>query len=353
MSASGLTRLIDRLERDGLVQRSACPTDRRGAFAVLTDDGLAVITNSLDVHLAAITASFTGLLSPDELEDLLRSLRIVRDVVRPGAAAGTVAGGSCEDEPRDSRACAPCCPTPRPTSTPRPGCWASGARAPRVVPGCCSTWSRRSTGPRPRRGRSGGLGSPADRQVFHALRAHRRRLAGRRPGTVRAEHYGPPRVTPELQQWRRSAGRPHSPGWPWCRAASARPGRSLLHRGRGAPLGHHRRGRADRAPRRHPRGGRGGHRGRGPRRPRQRGRPAPRPRGVHRAGRGRSHAQRPAHRRRSLDEVCLTLSPALVGGASNRVRGRRGGGGFTPLRLDRVLADGDHLFLRYVRAGAA
>ncbi len=101
MSASGLTRLIDRLERDGLVQRSACPTDRRGAFAVLTDDGLAVITNSLDVHLAAITASFTGLLSPDELEDLLGSLRTVRDVVRPGAAAGTVGDGSCEGEPRD------------------------------------------------------------------------------------------------------------------------------------------------------------------------------------------------------------------------------------------------------------
>jgi len=101
MSASGLTRLIDRLERDGLVQRSACPTDRRGAFAVLTDEGLAVITDSLDVHLAAITASFTGVLPPDELEELLRSLRTVRDVVRPGASAGTADGRSCEGEPRD------------------------------------------------------------------------------------------------------------------------------------------------------------------------------------------------------------------------------------------------------------
>ena len=101
MSASGLTRVVDRLERDGLVQRSACPTDRRGAFAVLTDDGLAVVTDSLDDHLAAITRSFTGLLSPDQLDELLRSLRTVRDVVRPGAAAGTVEGRSCEDEPRD------------------------------------------------------------------------------------------------------------------------------------------------------------------------------------------------------------------------------------------------------------
>ena len=52
-----------------------------------------------------------------------------------------------------------------------------------------------------------------------------------------------------------------------------------------------------------------------------------------------------------VDEVCLTLSPTLVGGGSLRLAVGEGPGGFTPLRLDRVLADGDHLFLRYVRAG--
>ena len=67
---------------------------------MLTDEGLAAITDSLDAHLDAITASFTGLLPPDELEGLLASLRTVRDVVRPGAAAGTD-GRCCEGQPRD------------------------------------------------------------------------------------------------------------------------------------------------------------------------------------------------------------------------------------------------------------
>nr|BFE83406.1 hypothetical protein GCM10020093_060070 [Planobispora longispora] len=39
LSRSGLTRLIDRLQRDGLVEREACASDARGLFAVLTDAG--------------------------------------------------------------------------------------------------------------------------------------------------------------------------------------------------------------------------------------------------------------------------------------------------------------------------
>ena len=39
LSRSGLTRLIDRLQREGLVTREACPDDARGLFAVLTDAG--------------------------------------------------------------------------------------------------------------------------------------------------------------------------------------------------------------------------------------------------------------------------------------------------------------------------
>lgn len=41
LSRSGLTRLIDRLQRDGLVEREACTSDARGLFAVLTDAGAA------------------------------------------------------------------------------------------------------------------------------------------------------------------------------------------------------------------------------------------------------------------------------------------------------------------------
>jgi len=39
MTKSGVSRLIDRMEAAGLVARTGCPSDRRGAFAVITDLG--------------------------------------------------------------------------------------------------------------------------------------------------------------------------------------------------------------------------------------------------------------------------------------------------------------------------
>jgi riboflavin biosynthesis pyrimidine reductase len=49
-----------------------------------------------------------------------------------------------------------------------------------------------------------------------------------------------------------------------------------------------------------------------------------------------------------LDELCLTLSPWLVGGSSNRVGGGAGPAHVASLRLAHLGIDGDHLFLRYV-----
>src|SRR3712207_5980163 len=43
LSRSGLPRLVDRLEGAGLIRREACPSDRRGAFAVLTPEGEATL----------------------------------------------------------------------------------------------------------------------------------------------------------------------------------------------------------------------------------------------------------------------------------------------------------------------
>ncbi|TML38127.1 MAG: MarR family transcriptional regulator [Actinobacteria bacterium] len=41
LTPSGITRLVDRLEGEGLVSRESCPTDRRGSFVVLTEAGRA------------------------------------------------------------------------------------------------------------------------------------------------------------------------------------------------------------------------------------------------------------------------------------------------------------------------
>src|ERR671917_1519650 len=44
LSRSGMTRLVDRLERDGLLVRDTCDSDGRGCFAVLTDRGEEILT---------------------------------------------------------------------------------------------------------------------------------------------------------------------------------------------------------------------------------------------------------------------------------------------------------------------
>jgi MarR family transcriptional regulator, 2-MHQ and catechol-resistance regulon repressor len=89
LTPSGLTRAVDRLGEAGLVERAACPSDRRGAFAALTDAGLARITAAVGPHLRHVEEHLTGLLSADEQRDLARLLRKVRDHVNPEAAVVT------------------------------------------------------------------------------------------------------------------------------------------------------------------------------------------------------------------------------------------------------------------------
>jgi DNA-binding MarR family transcriptional regulator len=67
LSRSGLTRLIDRLQRDGLVAREACPSDARGLFAVLTDAGAARLAEATPTYLRGIRKEFLDLLGPEEI----------------------------------------------------------------------------------------------------------------------------------------------------------------------------------------------------------------------------------------------------------------------------------------------
>lgn len=96
LSTSGVTRVVDRLEREGLVERVACPSDRRASYATLTDAGSERLEEVIPQHLKDIETWFTGLLEPDRLEAFLDTLRIIRDVVRPCATAGAVKPGTVE-----------------------------------------------------------------------------------------------------------------------------------------------------------------------------------------------------------------------------------------------------------------
>jgi len=87
MSTSGLTRLVDRIEASGHVRREACPEDRRGLHAVLTDEGRAVLAEAAPCHLAELDRAMGQAFDPDELAELTALLRRLRDHVRAAAEA--------------------------------------------------------------------------------------------------------------------------------------------------------------------------------------------------------------------------------------------------------------------------
>jgi DNA-binding MarR family transcriptional regulator len=70
LSRSGLTRLVDRLERDGLLERKTCESDARGAFAVLTPRGRDKLTAARHTHLEGVRRHFLEHLSDSELDAL-------------------------------------------------------------------------------------------------------------------------------------------------------------------------------------------------------------------------------------------------------------------------------------------
>lgn len=95
LSTSGITRVVDRLERAGLTERKSCDTDRRGTWAQLTDAGMERVVSVLGPHLEDVEEWFTGRLTKDQLSALTEALRIIRDAVHPDAVAGVPA----ENEP--------------------------------------------------------------------------------------------------------------------------------------------------------------------------------------------------------------------------------------------------------------
>jgi DNA-binding MarR family transcriptional regulator len=67
LSRSGLTRLVDRLERDGLIERCSCSHDARGAYACLTTVGRSRLQEARATHRAALRAAFFSRFSEEEL----------------------------------------------------------------------------------------------------------------------------------------------------------------------------------------------------------------------------------------------------------------------------------------------
>ena len=88
LSRSGLTRLVDRLVRDGLVERQACPDDARGTVAVLTRAGGDRLRDAWPTHLRGV-AEHLSRLDGAEVE----TLTVLLITMVPEAAGGTTTCG--------------------------------------------------------------------------------------------------------------------------------------------------------------------------------------------------------------------------------------------------------------------
>jgi len=69
-SRSRLSHAVDRLEEKGWVQRISCPSDKRGAFALLTDAGFAVLEAAAPGHVEGVRRHVFDQLTPSQVEAL-------------------------------------------------------------------------------------------------------------------------------------------------------------------------------------------------------------------------------------------------------------------------------------------
>jgi DNA-binding MarR family transcriptional regulator len=96
LTPSGLSRAVDRLAADGLVERSTCMEDARGAYAQLTPKGNRVTVAAVKKHVEDIQANFVDVLSQQQRRQLEDICRTLRDKLNPCATAGA---GSASSRP--------------------------------------------------------------------------------------------------------------------------------------------------------------------------------------------------------------------------------------------------------------
>lgn len=79
LSRSGLTRLVDRIEAEGLLRRELDPTDRRGFYAILTDKGRAALRRAWPIYAQGISNYFARHFSNQEAQEMEALLMRVID----------------------------------------------------------------------------------------------------------------------------------------------------------------------------------------------------------------------------------------------------------------------------------
>ncbi|MFC4493810.1 MarR family winged helix-turn-helix transcriptional regulator [Streptomyces ovatisporus] len=81
-SKSRLSHQITRMQKANLVRRESCESDKRGLFAVLTEEGWATMRSVAPHHVASVRRHFIDRMSPEDLEHLYETLRPVAEKLR-------------------------------------------------------------------------------------------------------------------------------------------------------------------------------------------------------------------------------------------------------------------------------
>ena len=98
LTPSGLTRAVDRLQDQGLVDRRTCPEDRRGSFAQLTTAGRQLMSDAIPLHVAQIDQVLDALFTPGEevvFASMLRRLRDYTQEQKVAAGCTEATAGDC------------------------------------------------------------------------------------------------------------------------------------------------------------------------------------------------------------------------------------------------------------------
>ncbi|MFI9172045.1 MarR family winged helix-turn-helix transcriptional regulator [Streptomyces lincolnensis] len=86
ITRSRLSHAIARLEKNGWVRREDCPDDRRGQFAVLTDQGRQTLEQSAPGHVALVRSALFDRLTPEQQKSLGEIMQIVAEGLQPNEA---------------------------------------------------------------------------------------------------------------------------------------------------------------------------------------------------------------------------------------------------------------------------
>jgi DNA-binding MarR family transcriptional regulator len=84
-SRSRLSHAVARLEEAGWVRRHSCPSDKRGSYAVITDQGFSVLEGAARGHVEAVRRNLFDVLSPGQMRQLGEISAVLRDALRAGA----------------------------------------------------------------------------------------------------------------------------------------------------------------------------------------------------------------------------------------------------------------------------